>query len=63
MSDGLLMKYFVLKPNGDNEHAIASRSAMRAYATAIRANNVVLSDELREWVDREQHLTTHQLNK
>ena len=28
---GLEMKYFVLKPSGNNEHARASRAAMQAY--------------------------------
>jgi hypothetical protein len=30
--NGLLMKYFVLKPAGDDRYAAASRKAMRAYA-------------------------------
>jgi hypothetical protein len=51
--NGLLMKYFVLKPNGTDTYARASRAAMRAYANVVRAENPVLSDELREWADRE----------
>lgn len=51
--DGLLMKYFVLKPAGNDRYAAASRRAMRAYADFIREENVVLSDELRDWAGRE----------
>lgn len=51
--DGLLMKYFVLKPRGHDTHAAASRKAMRAYATHIAAENPALAAELREWADRE----------
>jgi len=47
------MKYFVLKPKGDDEYAKASRAAMRAYATHISKENIGLCDELREWADRE----------
>ena len=50
---GLMLKYFVLKPHGDDAYAKASRAAMRAYAKHIRAENPELSDELREWADRE----------
>ena len=51
--DGLLLKYFVLKPKGTDVYAAASRSAMRAYASMIRTENLDLSNELREWADRE----------
>ena len=51
---GLEMKYFVLKPRGDDAYAKASRAAMRKYALMIREENPDLSDELREWADREQ---------
>jgi len=47
---GLTMRYFVLKPRGDDEYAHASRSAMLAYARAIESNNALLAQELREWV-------------
>lgn len=49
----LIMKYFVLKPAGDNAYAEASRLAMRAYATKIYGENAELAKELREWADRE----------
>ncbi len=54
MMDGLFNKYFVLKPHGDDIYASASRAAMRHYAAMIRQGNRHLSDELREWADREQ---------
>ena len=51
---GLQMKYFVLKPSGDNAYARASREAMIAYAIAIKLENKKLADELREWSRREE---------
>lgn len=50
---GLIMKYFVLKPHGDDQYAKASRAAMRAYANHIKGENPELCQELREWADRE----------
>jgi hypothetical protein len=55
MADGLLMKYFVLKPNGDDEYAYASREALRAYADSIEDVNPLLADDLRSWVRRESN--------
>lgn len=52
--DGLEMKYFVLKPGGDNKYAQASREAMIAYAKAIDSTNPKLSEELEDWVYREE---------
>lgn len=51
--DGLMMKYFVLKPRGDDPHALASREAMRAYAKSIDDVNPGLARELKTWVTRE----------
>lgn len=51
--NGLLMRYFVLKPGGTDEYATASRAAMIAYATCIETVNAVLAAELREWVRKE----------
>lgn len=51
---GLVMKYFVLKPKGDDAYAKASRAAMRQYARLIREENQELHDELMAWADREQ---------
>lgn len=51
--NGLLMKYFVLKPRGMNWHAAASRAAMLAYAEAIKTHEPELSKDLKEWVAEE----------
>lgn len=50
MSNGLIMKYFVLKSNGDNAYARASRQALQAYANAIEKENPELSDDLMSWI-------------
>ena len=50
----LFMKYFVLKPGGDNEYAHSSREAMRMYAYSIRPHNEDLSNELIAWADGEE---------
>lgn len=47
------MKYFVLKPKGEDVFAIASRRAMREYARTIQNENSDFSRELREWADNE----------
>jgi hypothetical protein len=49
----LQMKYFVLKPAGDDEHAVASRNAMATYAYAIEPVDKELCKELIDWVKRE----------
>lgn len=51
--DGLLMKYFVLKPRGKDAYAAASRLAMLTYADAVADTNKALAAELREWVANE----------
>lgn len=50
---GLMLKYFVLKPEGDDNYSIASRRAMLAYAKWIGEENSVLASEIIEWVQRE----------
>lgn len=50
---GLEMKYFVLKPKGDNPYARASRSALLAYASEINNTNPEMARELVDWVDNE----------
>lgn len=52
---GLVMKYFVLKPAGDDVYARASRMAMLKYADALerQRENPELTGQLREWVARE----------
>ena len=47
--EGLVMKYFVLKPKGNDVYAKASREAMRAYAAVIRTDNPDLSKGLILW--------------
>lgn len=51
--NGLHMKYFVLKPKGDDAYAEASRMAMRTVAYSIGGENPELRDELLQWVDDE----------
>ncbi|MCK5605333.1 hypothetical protein KAR91_25800 [Candidatus Pacearchaeota archaeon] len=55
--EGLKMKYFVLKPEGDNIYSEASRKAMRAYAMHVQSENMELADELREWAQVEMMKT------
>ncbi len=50
---GLVVKYFVLKPKGDDRYAEASRKAMRAYANHIDGTNKYLASDLRDWAKRE----------
>jgi hypothetical protein len=47
------MKYFVLKPNGNNPYSEASRRAMRAYARYIEEENPDMCKDLRQWADNE----------
>ncbi|MCZ6775846.1 MAG: hypothetical protein O7D34_05260 [Ignavibacteria bacterium] len=49
----LEMKYFVLKPRGNNVHAAASRKAMRAYASHIEEEDSELGKDLRAWAHSE----------
>ena len=51
--DGLTMKYFTLKPAGDDIYAAASRRAMRQYANMIERDNPRFAADLRSWADRE----------
>lgn len=53
MSNGLVMKYFVLKPAGDDVYAKASRTAMRKYADVIAEDNQELAQQLRDWAGQE----------
>lgn len=50
---GLEMKYFVLKPKGEDAYAVASRLAMNAYADAIASENPQLAHEINAWTERE----------
>lgn len=49
----LKMKYFVLKPKGDDIYARASRKAMRVYASTIQQEDSQFAHELRAWADEE----------
>lgn len=49
----LLMKYFVLKPRGNDSYSNASRQAMLTYAKEIEAENPLLAVDLCIWVDSE----------
>lgn len=51
--EGLFLKYFVLKPSGDDIYAKASRQAMEAYADVIEKENPEMAINLRHWVDAE----------
>lgn len=50
---GLQMKYFVLKPEGNDLYAKASRAAMRRYARLIDRENKILAIDLMNWADSE----------
>jgi len=56
--DGLILKYFVLKPKGNDIYAVASRNAIRTYADSIKVKNEKLAKELLEWIKRETLLAT-----
>lgn len=48
-TQGLQMKYFVLKPKGTDEYAEASRRAMSAYADHIEEFDPEFARELSQW--------------
>jgi hypothetical protein len=54
--NGLMMKYFVLKPKGKDEYAAASRQAMLAYAQHlfITNTNKEFAKELTAWAEMER---------
>lgn len=52
---GLYMKYFILVPGNHSMHGVASRAALRAYASTIRSTNQRLADDLLEWADTEEY--------
>lgn len=54
MSNGLKMKYFVLKPSGNSPYHRASRKAMREYARYIQQENPELAHDLEKWAIKEQ---------
>ena len=54
---GLVNKYFVLKPAGNNPYAEASRKAMKTYAIVISSINPKLSNDIYDWIRREERKT------
>ena len=50
---GLTMKYFILKPRGDDAYAIASRKAIQTYARYIEHINFKLAKDLFAWIGQE----------
>lgn len=51
---GLQIKYFVLKPAGDDAHAMSCRAAMRCYARHIEMELPELASEVKDWADAEE---------
>ena len=60
--EGLLMKYFILKPKGSNVYAKASRLAMLKYAEVINNVNPTFANDLRKWVSQEQDIELERAN-
>jgi hypothetical protein len=56
---GLKMKYFILKPKGNNAYAKASRAAMKAYADSIQKENFLLALDLEKWLQKLSMGKTH----
>ena len=50
-TEGLGMKYFVLSPLKNDKYGIASRAAIRRYATMIYLTNPALANDLQNWVE------------
>lgn len=50
---GLEMRYFVLKPRGSTQHAVASREALETYADHIESTNPQLAADIRDWIQLE----------
>lgn len=59
----LEMKYFVLKPQGKNPYAKASREAMIIYARSIKNIDPELSQSLVKWVNLEIENLASDTNK
>ena len=51
---GMHLKYFVLKPGGDDAYARASRVAMRVFASEIEQDNKQLCGDIKQWVYEEE---------
>ena len=48
------LKYFVLKPGGDDAYARASRTAMRVFAAEIEQDNFQLAADVKQWCYEEE---------
>ncbi len=48
------MKYFVLKPGGNDNYAKASRIALRAFATEMERDDLPFAAQLKEWAYEEE---------
>lgn len=59
MVEKLLLKYFVLKPEGDSRYSQASRSALKAFARSIRSYDLNIAHELEKWAKREEEAHKH----
>jgi len=60
-SEGLQLKYFVLKPRGNNIYAKASREAMLRYAEVIHNINPTFANDIKKWVKHEQDLVVDEM--
>ncbi|PCI27311.1 hypothetical protein COB52_04985 [Candidatus Kaiserbacteria bacterium] len=60
---GLIMKYFVLKPRGQDIYAKASRAAVRAYAKVIEEENPEFSHGLLQWNTQEMQAKPKEADK
>jgi len=58
--EGLLLKYFVVKPKGNNIYAKASREAILRYADIIKIINPIFANDLIKWVENEQDLAVEE---
>lgn len=54
--NGIVMRYFVLKPKGNSPYHEASRAALRAYADSIQPVNDRLAIQIRQWARRENRI-------
>ena len=54
--NGLKLKYFVVRPEGNDTHARASRAALRTYSAVILKENEQLSKDIEIWVTKEEQI-------
>ena len=50
---GFKVKYFVLKPKGQDQFAIASRAAMRTFAQSMHGHDNELANYVKAWAESE----------